>query len=295
MDDLDLPRSSPVALAEPAFELRRAGGVATPLVFASPHSGRLYPDALMAASVLSAQAIRRSEDALVDLLLEGAETLGANLLTARFGRAYLDVNREPYELDPSMFEDELPPFTHALTPKVAAGLGAIARVVAEGQEIYGRKLSFAEARERIEAVHKPYHAILRALLGEVKAAFGRALLVDWHSMPSAATRPTARGRTPDFVLGDRFGASCAPALTTLVERELRRMGYEVTRNTPYAGGYTTELYGDPAAAVHVLQIEINRGLYLDEKALQAGPGFNRVRSDLQQFTGVLTQRWREAI
>ena len=189
MDDLDLPHPSSVALAEPAFELRRAQGVATPLVFASPHSGRVYPQELMAASVLSAQAIRRSEDALVDLLLAGAETLGVNVLTARFARAYLDVNREPYELDPAMFEDDLPAFTRGRTPKVAAGLGAIARVVAEGQEIYGRKLSFAEACDRIEGVHRPYHATLRALLAEVKAVFGRVLLMDWHSMPAAATRP----------------------------------------------------------------------------------------------------------
>ncbi len=294
MDDLDLPRPPTLAAVQPAFELRRARGVATPLVFASPHSGRLYPPDLMDASVLSAQAIRRSEDALVDTLLEGAETLGVNLLTARFARAYLDVNREPYELDPAMFEDELPVFAQGRTPKVAAGLGAIARVVGEGQEIYGRKLSFAEACGRIEAVHKPYHATLRALLREVKAVFGRVLLVDWHSMPSAATRPTARGRTADFVLGDRFGASCAPAMTALVERELRRMGYEVTRNAPYAGGYTTELYGDPAAAIHVLQIEINRALYLDEKALEPGSAFDRVRSDLQQLTKTLAERWREA-
>ena len=295
MDDLDLPRPSPVVPADAAFELRRPQGDAAPLVFASPHSGRLYPEELMAASVLNAQSIRRSEDALVDLLLEGAEMLGVSVLTARFARAYLDVNREPYELDPAMFEDELPPFARSRTPKVAAGLGAIARVVAEGQEIYGRKLSYAEARDRIEAVHKPYHSTLQSLLHEVRSAFGRVALVDWHSMPSAAGRATSRGRTADFVLGDRFGGSCAAPLTALVERELRAMGYEVVRNAPYAGGYTTELYGDPAAALHVLQIEINRALYLDEALLQPGPGFERVRSDLQQLTGRLAERWREVI
>ena len=295
MDDLDLPRPSPVDLAEPAFELRRACGAAAPLVFASPHSGRLYPDDLMAASVLSAQAIRRSEDALVDMLIESAETLGVEVLTARFARAYLDVNREPYELDPAMFEDDLPAFARGRTPKVAAGLGAIARVVAEGQEIYGRKLSFAEACGRIEAVHKPYHSALQALLHEVRSRFGRVALVDWHSMPSAAGRSASRVRTADFVLGDRFGASCAAPVTALVEHELRAMGYEVARNAPYAGGYTTELYGDPAAALHVLQVEINRALYLDEAALRPGPSFHRVRADLRRLTAVLAERWREII
>ncbi len=295
MDDLDLSRPSPVAPADAAFELSRPAGVVAPLVFASPHSGRLYPDELMAASVLSAQAIRRSEDALVDLLLEGAETWGVSVLTARFARAYLDVNREPYELDPAMFEDELPSFARARTAKVAAGLGAIARVVAEGQEIYGRKLSFAEACGRIEAVHKPYHSALQGVLHEVRSTFGRVALVDWHSMPSAAGRSASRVKTADFVLGDRFGASCAAPLTALVERELRAMGYEVARNAPYAGGYTTELYGDPAAALHVLQIEINRALYLDEAALRPGPRFDRVRADLQRLTEVLAERWRDVI
>ncbi len=295
MDDLDLPCPPPVVLADPAFELRRPKGGAVPLVFASPHSGRVYPADLMAASVLGAQAIRRSEDALVDLLLEGADSSGVSVMTARFARAYLDVNREPYELDPAMFEDELPAFARVRTAKVAAGLGAIARVVAEGQEIYGRKLSFTEACGRIEAVHKPYHAALQALLHEVRRAFGRVALVDWHSMPSAAGRGGSQARTADFVLGDRFGASCAAALTALVERELRAMGYEVARNAPYAGGYTTELYGDPASALHVLQVEINRALYLDEAAVRPGPGFARLRADLQKLTVVLAERWREVI
>ena len=295
MDDLELPRPPAASAAEPAYDLRRATGVAAPLVFASPHSGRLYPDSMMAASVLGAQAIRRSEDAWVDALLEGAETLGVSLLSARFARAYLDLNREPYELDPAMFEGEPPPFALAQTPRVAAGLGSIARVVGEGQEIYGSKLPFSEARARIEAVHRPYHEALAALLAEVRAAFGRVALIDWHSMPSAASRPTRRGRGADVVLGDRFGASCAPALTAVVERELRRLGYEVARNTPYAGGYTTELYGRPGEGVHVLQVEINRALYLDEASVRPSSGFAKLKADLRQLTAVLAERWREAI
>ena len=278
MDDLDLPPRSTADLAEPAFDLRRAIGPATPLVFASPHSGRLYPADLMAASVLGTQAIRRSEDALVDDLLEGVEHLGVSLLLARFARAYLDVNREPYELDAAMFEEGPPPFALAQTARVAAGLGSIARVVAEGQEIYGRKLSFEEARGRIENVHKPYHTALRALLREAGERFGRAALVDWHSM-----------------LGDRFGASCAPSLTALVEGELRKLGYQVARNTPYAGGYTTELYGDPRKAVHVLQVEINRAIYLDEAKVRRGPDFSGVQANLLQVSTALAERWREVI
>lgn len=295
MDDLDLPRLPAAASAEPAFDLRRPSGRGAPLVFASPHSGRLYPDSMMAASTLGAQAIRRSEDAWVDTLLDGVEVLGVSLISARFARAYLDVNRDAYELDPAMFEGDPPPFTLAQTPRVAAGLGSIARVVAEGQEIYSRKLSFGEAQLRIEAVHRPYHRALADLLAEARREWGRAVLVDWHSMPSAATRPSRQGRRTDIVLGDRFGASCAPALTALVERELRRLGYEVARNAPYAGGYTTELYGAPADGAHVLQIEINRGLYLDEASLRPTSGFGRLQAHLRELSAVLAERWGEVI
>ncbi len=295
MDDLDLTRAPSVPPEAPPFDLRPARGAATPLVFASPHSGRIYPADMMAASVLGARSIRRSEDALVDTLLEGAEDVGIPLLSARFARAYVDVNRDPLELDPAMFEGEPPPYTFTQTPRVAAGLGAIARVVAEGQEIYARKLPFSAARDRIDGVHKPYHRALRGLLAQARGDFGRVALIDWHSMPSGAARPTRHGRAVDIVLGDRFGASCAAPLTALVEHELRRLGYEVARNAPYAGGYTTEFYGDPGHATHVLQVEINRGLYLDEVALVPKPQFAKVRDDLHTLAATLAQGWREAI
>jgi N-formylglutamate amidohydrolase len=282
------------ALSEPPLAVFRPdGALASPLIFASPHSGRLYPVDMMDASVLDADAIRSSEDALVDQLVAGAPDQGAALLTATYARAYMDVNREPYELDPGMFEDELPAFARGRSARVAAGLGSIARIVAEGQEIYGRKLTFAEAKRRIERVHRPYHAALDKLLREAKAKFGLAVLVDWHSMPSAAARTltqsgdSASGGICDLVLGDRFGASCSPAMTGVVEGELEAMGYRVTRNAPYAGGYTTEFYGRPGAGIHALQIEINRALYLDEATLEPLEGFARLKTDLEQVIGAL--------
>lgn len=274
----------------PAFEVRRAdsaGAPPTPLVFASPHSGRLYPEDMMSAAALDAVSIRRSEDAFVDDLIAQAPGHGAAVITANFARAYIDLNREPFELDPGMFSDQLPEFARARTARVAAGLGAIARVVSEGQEIYRRKLTFAEARRRIEGAHRPYHAALAGLLAEAQAAHGFAILVDWHSMPAAAAKAAGRERPCDIVLGDRFGAACAGVLPTRVERELERMGYRVTRNTPYAGGYITEHYGQPHRRTHALQIEINRGLYLDEATLAPTSGFERLRSDVEQLTRAL--------
>ena len=274
-----------------AFEIRRAGPVGappTPLVFASPHSGRLYPEDMMSAAALDAVSIRRSEDAFVDDLIAGAPGHGAAMITAGFARAYIDLNREPFELDPSMFADELPAFARSRTARVAAGLGAIARVVSEGQEIYRRKLTFAEAKSRIDGAHTPYHAALKGLLDEAQAAHGFAILVDWHSMPSAAARAGGRDRPADIVLGDRFGAACAGVLPTRVERELEALGYRVTRNTPYAGGYTTEHYGQPARRVHALQIEMNRALYLDEATLTPTSGFERLQRHLDQLIRCLS-------
>ena len=275
------------------FEVRRARReeepAPTPLVFASPHSGRLYPDDMMAAAALDAHAIRRSEDAFVDELIESASRHGAAVISANFARAYIDVNREAFELDQAMFADELPDFARARTARVAAGLGAIARVVSEGQEIYARKLTFAEARRRIEQVHAPYHAALARLLGEAHAAHGYAILIDWHSMPAAAARIGGRDGACDMVLGDRFGASCAAMVTQAVERELQAFGYRVARNAPYAGGYTTEHYGRPNRRTHALQIEINRALYLNEMSLQPTAGFAALKANLEALIATLAR------
>lgn len=273
------------------FEVRRASNdgapAPTPLVFASPHSGRLYPEDMMAAAALDAHAIRRSEDAFVDELIETGPEHGAALICANLARAYIDVNREAFELDQAMFADELPDFARARTARVAAGLGAIARVVSEGQEIYARKLTFDEARRRIEGVHTPYHAGLARLLGEAHAAHGYAILIDWHSMPAAAARAGGRDGPCDMVLGDRFGASCASLIIQRVERELEARGYKVARNAPYAGGYTTEHYGRPNRRTHALQIEINRGLYLNEGTLEPTKGFKRLKDDLGEVIAAL--------
>ena len=226
MNALQPLAAEPVGPLEAAVEVRREAHLRTPLVFASPHSGRIYPEALHAASRLDAHELRRSEDAFVDELIEGALARGAAVVLCRYARAFVDVNRDPWELDPAMFEDELPDATRRQSPRVAAGLGAIPRLVGEGREIYSRKLAFSEASERIEAVHRPYHAALGELLQEARQRFGAAILIDWHSMPSAVARSETRlGRMrPDVVLGDRHGAACAKAVSSLRAARLRGGG-----------------------------------------------------------------------
>jgi N-formylglutamate amidohydrolase len=287
----------------PAFDVTRAadadtGAPPTPLVFASPHSGRLYPPEMMAAARLDAQDLRGSEDAFVDELIAGAPGLGVAVIRARLARAYIDLNRDAWELDPTMFEDALPEFAQGRTARVAAGLGAIARVAAEGRPIYARKLTFAEAKARIETAHRPYHDALDRLLAQARNAHGLAILVDWHSMPAAAARGhRARGGGPcDIVLGDRFGAACGPKLTGLMEKTLEGLGYRVARNTPYAGGYTTEHYGRPARRTHAIQVEINRALYMNEITREPTEGLARLKADIESATAVLARTdWAELL
>lgn len=270
------------------FEVVRPARQTVPLVFASPHSGRNYPAEFVRGSNLDPLSLRRSEDSFVDQLFADAPACGAPLLRALFPRAFCDPNREPYELDPAMFEDDLPSFANTRSPRVAAGLGTIARVVANGAEIYGGKLRYAEISTRINGYYKPYHGALRGLVDETRNLFGFCILVDCHSMPSiGGPMDKDPGETRvDFVLGDCFGTACAPAVADAAERQLTGLGYVVTRNDPYAGGFTTRHYGRPAERCHTLQIEINRTLYMDEETIEPNDYF----PTLAQNLGALIER-----
>ncbi|MEO8300202.1 MAG: N-formylglutamate amidohydrolase [Rhizomicrobium sp.] len=262
------PQASPFRLDRPARQ-------SVPFLFASPHSGRSYPASLLERSKLDATMLRRSEDAFVDELFSGVVALGAPLLAAHFPRAFLDVNRSMTELDAGMFDGALGVPVDAPGPRVVAGLGVIPRIVRDGAEIYRGKLDSDEARARLSELHQPYHRALAGLMEETQARFGVAVLIDCHSMPSALS-------VPDIVLGDRYGASAAAQLTARAEGALIREGFSVARNTPYAGGYTTALYGRVASGCHALQIEINRALYLDEDKIVKKAGFELMRARLMR-------------
>jgi N-formylglutamate amidohydrolase len=274
--------------ATPPFEIRSPGNQRVPFVFNSPHSGAFYPERFQAMSRLDAHALRRSEDSYVDELFAGAVALGAPMLAANFPRAYLDVNREPWELDPRMFADPLPAHANTRSARVAGGLGTIPRLVGEGLEIYSGKLRLAEAVSRIETIYQPYHLCLRDLVIETRVAFGQAILVDCHSMP-ASIRIGEGAIRPDFIIGDRFGVSCAPEVTEAAISILSGMGYTVAHNKPYAGGFITEHYGRPPTGIHAIQIEINRGLYMDERTLEKSAGFGPLSDDLTRFCARLME------
>jgi N-formylglutamate amidohydrolase len=266
---------------DPPYVVAEPQAHTIPFVFNVPHAGAVYPAAFMAASRLDAMALRRSEDAYVDELFAGAPSLGAPMMTARFPRAYLDLNREPYELDSRMFDGRLPAFANTRSMRVAGGLGTIPRIVADGQEIYRHRIPVEEALHRIEWLYKPYHRMLRHLVRRTAHHFGHAVLIDCHSMPSSSVSREDVSKA-DIVLGDRYGTSCAPLLIDLTEAALRARGYTVVRNKPYAGGFITEHYGEPALGRHALQIEINRGLYMDERSMQKKPAFTALAGNLVQ-------------
>lgn len=266
---------------KPAFETIRPRRLTAPMVFNSAHSGRDYPERFLKMTRLDHLSIRQSEDAFVDELFGRAPHLGTPLLRAHFPRAYLDVNREPWELDPQMFVEPLSERFNTTSPRVAAGLGTLARVVAENKPIYRERLTLDDARMRIEGIYQPYHETLQMLLSEALGQFGVAVLIDCHSMPRLAR--SGDRLAPDIVLGDRYGTTCATALIDLAETVFSAAGLRVARNRPYAGGFVTRTYGRPQHGVHALQVEVSRHLYMNETTLAKSDGFTALRQVIDRL------------
>ncbi|SCA57526.1 N-formylglutamate amidohydrolase [Candidatus Terasakiella magnetica] len=272
-----------------SYTLLRPKKQTSPVVYASPHSGRCYPKDFVENSPLDPIALRRSEDAFVDELYEACVKQGSPLLKANYPRAYLDVNREPYELDPAMFEDPLPSYVNIDSPRAQAGLGTIAKMVTNGNNIYAHKLKFEEADQRIKKIYHPYHSALRQMIEQTHKAYGACLLIDCHSMPSGISKS---GSPPhdyaDIILGDRFGSSCASWITDHLQNLLEDEGFIVKRNRPYAGGFTTQHYGRPDQHIHTVQIELNRALYMDEATISPNEGFEKIKKHLNNIIAQLS-------
>jgi N-formylglutamate amidohydrolase len=262
----------------PPFEIVEPAEWRAPIIFNSPHSGSVYPHDFLSASRIDLAALRRSEDSFMDELIAGLSLRGFPTVRVNFPRSYVDVNREPYELDPRMFIGRLPSFANTRSMRVAGGLGTIPRVVGDGQEIYRERIGVDDALARIEALYKPYHRALRRLINRAHQAFGAVVVVDCHSMPSIGVSRD-EPRRPDVVIGDRYGTSCAPLLPDMVEETMRALGYSIGRNKPYAGGFITEHYGNPASGLHTVQVELNRSVYMDERRRERGPRFEQVVKD----------------
>jgi N-formylglutamate amidohydrolase len=270
----------------PPFEIVEPPQWRAPIIFNSPHSGSVYPDDFLIASRIDLPTLRRSEDSFMDELIADLSRRGFPVVRVNFPRSYVDVNREPYELDPRMFSGRLPSFANTRSMRVAGGLGTIPRVVGDGQEIYRERLAVDDALSRIETLYKPYHRALRRLINRVHQSFGTVVVVDCHSMPSIGVSRD-EPRRPDVVIGDRYGTSCAPLLPDMVEATMSRLGYSVGRNKPYAGGFITEHYGNPASGLHAIQLELNRAIYMDERRREKGPRFAQVAADFAKLADAL--------
>jgi N-formylglutamate amidohydrolase len=270
----------------PPFEIVEPSQWRAPIIFNSPHSGSAYPEDFLIASRIDLPTLRRSEDSFMDELIADLSRRGFPVVRVNFPRSYVDVNREPYELDPRMFSGRLPSFANTRSMRVAGGLGTIPRVVGDGQEIYRERLAVEDALLRIETLYKPYHRALRRLINRVHQTFGTVVVVDCHSMPSIGVSRD-EPRRPDVVIGDRYGTSCAQLLPDMVEATMSRLGYSVGRNKPYAGGFITEHYGNPASGLHAIQLELNRAIYMDERRREKSPRFAQVSADFAKLADAL--------
>ena len=284
--DLSARRASLAELASRPFEVTLPARQASPLILASPHSGRTYPEEFAQQSCLAEIVLRQSEDCFVDRLVAPAPTkLEVPLISALFPRVFVDPNREATELDQDMFAERLKLPVNASSPRVLAGLGVIPRLAANEQEIYALKLPSAEAERRLDLFYRPYHRALGDLIAATKRQFGVCVMLDCHSMPSAGAwmdgLHTRQRIDVDYVLGDCFGASCAERLTATAEACLLERGAKVRRNNPYSGGYVAQAYGRPGQGVHVLQLEINRALYMTETTLEPAKGFAAIQDVLK--------------
>lgn len=270
-------------MTSPAYQVLRPVQRTTSVIFASPHSGRDYPQAFLDRSQLDPHELRSSEDAFIDRLFAAAPAHGAPLILACAPRAFVDLNRAPEELDPALIDGVR---RAAHNPRIASGLGVIPRVVAGGRAIYRGKLTLEEAEARIAGHWRPYHAALQGLIDDSHARFGEAILIDCHSMPNEALEQvsTPGQPRPDVVLGDRFGAAAAASVVERIEAAFAAAGLRVARNMPFAGAYVTQHYGRPSRRQHAVQIEINRALYMNERSVAPLPGFDGVR---RLLTGVI--------
>lgn len=246
----------------PGLEVSTPRRWSHPFIFCSPHSGRDYPRKLIGLTPLPLETLRRSEDAYVDQLIPPLAYDMVPVLKARFPRLFVDVNRSPRELDPMLFAGPLDDVADTMTSRVAAGFGVIPKLAADGRSIYPSRLPSSEAKARLKQCFTPYHNQLASLVAQGRDAFGRILIVDWHSMPSSAG---GQRKLDDIVLGDVYGASCESDDRDVWEQAFLAEGFSVARNKPYAGGYVAKHYGRPQDGIGVLQIEINRALYMDER------------------------------
>ncbi len=262
---------------EPFFVYGNKGRRSTYLILAVPHAGRYYPKKFLAETRLKERELRLSEDAYADELFWN-EKLKVPMIRDNYARNYIDVNREPLELNQKLFKDELPTYVNHFSIRAAKGFGTIPQVVKRGIKIYNQKLYFNEVKERIATVYQPYHNTLAQMIKDNVAKFGSSFILDCHTMPTKKIE-----RSADIVIGDNYGTAADKSLVCTVMELLEDEGFKVVLNRPYAGGYTTCHYGCPELGVQALQIEVRRSIYMNEETFEKLPSFNEISCKLHKL------------
>jgi N-formylglutamate amidohydrolase len=256
-------------------ELASDGAPLSPVVVSVPHAGRDYPVALRAALRVPAAALVVLEDRYIDLVADDARTTQA-MLVQRRARAWIDLNRSETERDPKVDEGARLQSQATASTKLRSGLGLVPRRAGAAGDLWRRRFSDADVRERIARDYRPYHAMLDGLLRAARAKFGIAVLLDVHSMPPVVG-------DAQVVLGDRFGTTSASRFVTRLEGEAAASGVRTALNTPYAGGHILERHAAPARNIHAIQIEVDRATYLDRLLDQPGPGMAQTATLLRRM------------
>ena len=278
-------------LDRPAFTLFAPQKAALPVLIAVPHAGRDYSGDLLAQMREPEHVMRRLEDRYVDAVAhEAMRWIGANLLVAHAPRAMLDLNRSREDVDWTMISGrtERNPRNSLANRRARSGLGLVPRRLLGRGEIWRGPLPQAELDQRIDTIHRPYHQALGQELARIRDEWGAALLIDLHSMPPLKPR-VGEARGAEFVIGDRFGASCDPMLVAKGQNFLEGKGRIVTHNRPYSGGYVLNAHGLPRHNIHALQLEICRSTYLDENLDMPGEGLASVARLVAGFARLLGQ------
>lgn len=258
----------------PAFTTITPNMITSPIVLASPHSGRLYPNSFLSQARLTRDELRLCEDCYVDQIFAPLTERGLPFLHALFPRCFIDVNRSETEWPPNSIPN-IP--DNKISPRAKAGLGVTPTCIARDLEIYDRPLRAKHIQARLDQLYHPYHKALAQMIERTKFSVGHAILLDCHSMPGVLASGQKRA---DIILGDRFGKSCHPETIDILQEKLQMLGYNVIRNIPYAGGFITTHYGRPNTGVQAIQIEINKDLYLNPQTLETTDGMETLSADM---------------
>lgn len=253
-----------------------------PMVLSVPHKGSVFPEEFLAHTKYSPEELRCNEDSFVDELVVPASNAGIPMVAMNISRVFVDVNRDKIELDPTMFYNHPQADTNAGGRRCRVGLGVIHRITAKNHNIYDGLLNYDEVQERFKNVYDVYHKKLQQLIDKVIKKFGFCMVLDCHSMPSEICSLMQDTNKIDFCLGTLFEQSCPPDMHAIFKDSLSKSGYNVADNCPYSGAFITFNYCQPRKGIYTMQMEINRGLYMNERVYKKNDAFSKLSEDISQ-------------